>query len=149
VHCAIIAAASVLASQIAQSDAQVLLRSTICGWADIASVQLTAQKLIALPGSDAFYWSARFFYDSMRDYTRGCYQQSGPSFVCNSLIKTMIDSKFTLNDPCPFQDGVCETPAITLDTGIVDSNDDLGINSPPQNRIQFCKILSCSVIPAD
>ena len=60
-----------------------------------------------------------------------------------------LESKINITDPCPFQDGVCETAAMTIDTGYVDSNDHLGINSPRQNRIQFRKLLSCAVIPAD
>jgi hypothetical protein len=151
VHCAIIAVASVFISQIVQSGSDVLLSSSVCGWTDLNYIKLSEEKLTAMPGSDAFYISGRNFFGTCQQYARNCYGQTGlsPSLGCNSLVKPTHDSIVTFNDLCPFQDGVCETSALTLDTGIVDSNDDLGINSTPENRVQFRKVLSCAVIPAD
>lgn len=151
VHCALIALAGLFIGQIAEHNAEVLVRSTICGWSNISTVQLAEEKLTALPGSDAFYITASIFYNNARQYTRNCYEQSGllPELGCNIFMKPTLESTISTNDGCPFEDQMCEIPAMTLDTGFVDSNDDLGINSPPQNRIKYRKILSCAPMPAE
>jgi hypothetical protein len=150
-HCIIIFVASILTSRLADTKGEVLLKSPICGWPDTAVLQETQEKLTALPGADAYYEGANWFYNLAREYSQQCYTQSAllgtPS--CGSFIQPRIDSTARFNDPCPFQDEMCETPAITLDTGVVDSHIHLGINAAPQDRVQFRKVLSCAIIPAE
>jgi hypothetical protein len=150
-HCALLALASLFIGQIAEPNAEVLIRSAICGWSNMTIVQLAQAKMPAGPGTDAFYVGANIFYNNARQYTRNCYEQSGllTELGCNISMMPTLDSKINLNDSCPFQDRMCETSAMTLDTGFVDSNDHLGINSPPQNRIQIRKILCCAPILAE
>jgi hypothetical protein len=151
VHCAVFALASVFISQVAESNAEVVLTSPVCGWSNISIPRIVEQKLEASPAGDAFYVSARLLYNTAREYTRNCYELSGmsPSLGCNILMKPTLNSKVNTTDSCPFEDRVCETAAMTLDTGFLDSNDDLGINAPPHNRIQFRKVLSCAPLPAE
>ena len=150
-HCIIIFVASILTSRLADTNGEVLLKSPICGWPDTAVLQETQEKLTALPGADAYYMGANWFYTVARAYSRQCYTQSAllgtPS--CGSFVQPRVDSKILFNGPCPFQAEMCETPAVTLDTGIVDSHIHLGINTAPKDRVQFRKLLSCAVIPAE
>jgi hypothetical protein len=151
IHCALIFAASILTSRLADSTGDVLLQSPICGWPDIKILQVAQEKLTALPGADAFYMTAQSLYGVAREYSRECYTQTAllNSPGCNSFIKSTVDSIVRIDDPCPFQETVCETSALTIDTGLLDSHKDMGVNAPPSNRVQFRKALSCAVIPAD
>jgi hypothetical protein len=121
--------ASLLTSRLADSNGEVLLQSSTCGWPDISAFQVAQEKITALPGADTFYVNARWFYDRAREYSREFYTQTAlldaPS--CNSFIKSTVNSRARFNDSCPFQDGVCETPAIT---GIIDSHQHLGMSAP-------------------
>jgi hypothetical protein len=86
-----------------------------------------------------------------REYSRECYTQLAlwGSQSCNTFIQSTIHSQIQIEDPCPFQDTMCATPAITIDTGFIDSHQHLGMNTAQQNRIQFRKLMSCAIIPAD
>ncbi len=82
-----------------------------------------------------------------------CYN-GGPtdsaSMDCNSFVQTTL-SKTTVNytDACPFLDNICDTAAITYNSGLLDSDVDLGINAKPRDRVQFRRVVSCASIPAD
>jgi hypothetical protein len=82
-----------------------------------------------------------------------CYS-GGPSDAasmdCNSFVQTTL-TKTTVNysDNCPFQDNVCNTAGVTYNSGLLDSDLDLGINAKPKDRIQFRRVVSCASIPAD
>lgn len=151
VHCALVFAASILTSRLADSTGDVLLQSPICGWPDLKILQIASAKLTALPGADAFYVAAQALYGTARQYSRECYTQAVllGSTGCNNFIKPTIDSIVRPDDSCPFQDAMCETSALTIDTGLLDSHEDIGINAPQASRIQFRKVLSCAVIPAN
>jgi hypothetical protein len=151
IHCAVIFVASLFISQLASSSSGVLLQPLTCGWIDLRVLQRAHDRLITSPGADAFYVTAKMLYGAAKDHSRQCYTQTAllDSPRCNEFIRPTIDSGVRYNDPCPFQDTMCDTPAITLDTGLIDSHVHLGMNAPPANRVQFRKVLSCAVIPAD
>lgn len=37
--------------------------------------------------------------------------------------------------------------ALKLDTDFIDSHEDLGINAPPKDRVKFCRVTTCSIVP--
>ncbi|KAI1769869.1 hypothetical protein F4818DRAFT_311894 [Hypoxylon cercidicola] len=47
---------------------------------------------------------------------------------------------------CPFDESMCVGPAMQLDTGRINSNIILGINSPLQDQVDFRKITTCAPI---
>jgi hypothetical protein len=151
IHCAVIFIASIFISQLADAKGEVLLRSSECGFVDMKVLQRAQENLTALPGVDAFYVTAKWFYGMAKEYSRKCYTQTAllGSPGCNEFIRPTIDSSVRFSEPCPFQDVMCETPAITIDTGFIDSHQHLGVNTPPADRVQLRKTLSCAVIPAD
>lgn len=51
------------------------------------------------------------------------------------------------NATCPFESGAClfsDTEALEMDTGLLDSHEDFGINAAPQDRIQFRRVATCA-----
>jgi hypothetical protein len=82
-----------------------------------------------------------------------CYS-GGPtdsaSTGCNSFMQTtLVKTSVNYSDVCPFQDEICDTAAVTYNSGLLDSDLDLGINAPPENRVGFRRVVSCASIPAD
>lgn len=81
------------------------------------------------------------------NYAQQCYSTNSSSGVldCASFVKTSLPSAVDTHAPCPF-DGLCRSDDanIRLDTGYIDSNDDLGMNAPEDERILFRAVLSCA-----
>lgn len=69
---------------------------------------------------------------------------------CNVFKQPQI--KWTrLNTECPFT-GLCLGPpnsTLILDTGLIDSRDDLGINSRDEDQIQYREVSTCTPITTD
>jgi hypothetical protein len=71
------------------------------------------------------------------------------SSLCSSYANRRIVSKLNKEAPCPFADGACITPAISIDSGHLDSDLDLGITATPANRIQMRRITTCAPVPIE
>ena len=81
-------------------------------------------------------------------YVTQCYGSSS-SGACNVFAKQAL-SYNSSDKVCPFESSdICissnSTP-IQLDSGLVDSHADLGINAPPKNRVAYQKVTTCSPI---
>jgi hypothetical protein len=90
-------------------------------------------------------------------YARACYSPDSAIFnsvSCNSFVKTKLDytrenAGCPFGDPSqPFDESICNlnenNAAYRLTTATLDSNFDLGINAPPEDRVQLVKQLTCS-----
>lgn len=75
-----------------------------------------------------------------------CYQNTAGLFDCTNFVKNNLPAMVDNQAPCPFQDGICRSNSsnIRLDTGLIDIMDDLGINAPDDERIQFRTVLHCA-----
>lgn len=79
-------------------------------------------------------------------YARQCYgQETGLNKLrCSMYTKRSIDWTASEVD-CPFDDSICSAPrALKLDSGVIDSHMDLGINAPDSGRVGFRKVTTCS-----
>jgi hypothetical protein len=81
------------------------------------------------------------------NYAQQCYSanSSGPldcdRFVIKSLPTAIVDN----NASCPFQGDICSSENnVRLDTGYIDSNDHLGLNTPSGHRFALRYILQCA-----
>jgi hypothetical protein len=85
-------------------------------------------------------------------YARSCY---GADYLakgtasCQTYPIPAIRSQIKRADPCPFPEGTCTEPAVTLDTGMMDSDLHLGINARPKDRVQMRKITSCAPVKVE
>ena len=80
-------------------------------------------------------------------YARDCYSRDNTGAVaCSTFNKATLPYTVVRNGSCPLGNGNCQngdSHAVNL-TAVLDSHDDLGINSPTQNRIQFGYTVSCA-----
>ncbi|KAL9626407.1 MAG: hypothetical protein Q9164_007882 [Protoblastenia rupestris] len=72
---------------------------------------------------------------------------------CSMFPKRNLPWKSTYNVACPFpgNDSVCRSDStnIRLDTGYIDSNLDLGINTPPEYRFLLRTVVECAPLKTE
>ena len=137
------ALAGIFSSQISTAMGnEVLLRGSNCGiLSPTSDIGIGNFWGTILP-----YWSQRLV--SSANYVQECYQnntyvQNCPIFVRKNLQWT---SKHDIRCPFPGQDKICRSNStnLRLDTGYIDSNFDLGINSPPEYRFSYRAVVECA-----
>jgi hypothetical protein len=91
---------------------------------------------------------AKFLADTYEaaNYARQCYgdNPSLSSSLCQTYVRPSLPFTTNANAACPFGPDHCITPAFEMDTGRLDSHFDLGINSPPKERVQFRRVTTCA-----
>lgn len=135
--------AGVFTGEITKSaGTHMLARGDVCGtWqatGDLSSYATTA------------VYAQKNVNDTMNaaNYVSNCYDStSNSSLKCNSFVQQALPYSLQHNVSCPFDDTLCiggATGAIAFDTGLLNSHGDLGINAPPENRIQYRRHTVCS-----
>jgi hypothetical protein len=135
---ALVALATGFSSRLTRNNDEVLLRGTRCGMPSTVVGDLPAYFEQIFP-TVADRVSSAFNYVSQ------CYNTSSPTLSeCDTFVKPRIDAKEPTSCPCPFGD-LCKSPAgICLDTGMINSHDDLGINAPEDQRFAFRTTWQCA-----
>ena len=85
-------------------------------------------------------------------YVRQCYGNETDALACSTFATPQIDWTVDTNASCPFASGMCiggDTASISFDTGMMDSNDDFGINAVENDRIQIRRVTTCSPLNLD
>lgn len=107
------------------------------------------------PNYDAYSlvpYRARMVSNSA-NYAQQCYSNNSSSgiFDCKSFVRARLPSTVDTRASCPFSNGVCRSDKenIRLDTGYIDSNNDLGINAPENERILFRAVLTCAPLSTE
>lgn len=143
-HLIAFGAASILASHITTTDQEVLVtRGAYCGpWADIPDDQLTSdERLMEVLYND-------LTMQRSASYVQNCLLQPQALPECQLFKKAELPWNSTQDNPCPFGD-LCVGPtngSLYLDTGLLDSRDDLGINGEGGDRVLWRKNMTCSPI---
>ncbi|KLU86383.1 hypothetical protein MAPG_05397, partial [Magnaporthiopsis poae ATCC 64411] len=143
---ALLAAASLLSSKIQLVDGDVLLSGQECGWINMTDGSSFDKDFAK--GSFRVW-----LYDRAERYSANCYgpeAASGPETgACGGFpANTIPVTSSTV--PCPFGKAICAQPdAFQLDSGFIDSNQHLGINSPLEDRIRFRKVATCIPIQTE
>lgn len=133
---------------VSSSTNDVLVRSEYCGYFHAGP---------ELSGSDYDSAQQRAFakyitkaWSSALTYSRSCYSASNTrSEQCNTYTVQQIPWMTTYDNPCPFQSSLCQEPvnsAMTLDTGVFDSHEFLGINAKIKDRVKIRKRTTCAPI---
>jgi len=141
----IISASIFISAKVSSTGGLVLVQPNHCGWPphDHDEKNLTRGLALYIPGIR--------IYRNALSYAQKCYGHTevpnGAS--CSSFITPRIQRTLERNVDCPFFIDTCKSEAIYLDSGLIGSHEHLGINAPPQDRIQFRKKLVCSVLKSD
>lgn len=84
-------------------------------------------------------------------YAQQCYTNDTSTANCNKYVKPRLDARIQRNASCPFDADMCKLPDqnVLLDTGLLDFNDDFGVNLPPKWRFQYRQTMHCAPIVTD
>lgn len=90
--------------------------------------------------------------DNANNYATQCYSSNALGVLdCASFVVKALPGSIDPKAPCPFKNGICRNNGsnILLDTGYIDSNDHLGVNAPPDQRIQIRNTLHCAPLKTE
>ncbi|KAI0101019.1 hypothetical protein GGR51DRAFT_575138 [Nemania sp. FL0031] len=141
-----LAVASIFASRIA-TGSEVLLTGSGCGMVvpDFFEPSLTEVFTDYTPYLADFLSQAAI-------YASQCYGSSSSSALgCGIFVKPYLKAKtINANAPCPFP-SLCKTADsnLFLDTGLLNSHHDFGINAPEKERFLFRMTLACAPLKSE
>lgn len=136
--------AAIFSSQVTKSAGdQVLIRSPRCGWLN------STLEPSSIQGSDTF--GNLIINDTLTasTYSKACYGDSANPLQCNQYIRKSLPWETNQNASCPFLSSMCyygATGAYSMDSGLLDSHSDIGINARESGRVQYRKVTTCSPI---
>ncbi|KAH8722823.1 hypothetical protein GQ44DRAFT_569975, partial [Phaeosphaeriaceae sp. PMI808] len=82
-------------------------------------------------------------------YARKCYIDGQRDQDCHRFVKPRIPLNITRNAGCPFGNGICRAKSIIVDTGLLNSNMDLGVNLPRKFQFQIRMINECAPLKTE
>ena len=83
-------------------------------------------------------------------YARVCYDNAENALACNQYVQRQLHWTCNENATCPFSPDLCfygSTAAFEMDTGLLDTHEQLGMNAAQSDRVYYRKVTSCSPIP--
>lgn len=132
-------AAGIVSSRVTSARSEVLLRPSHCGgWRSVNAS--TSYREWADMGAAHDMWVVRgWHFHSM------CRNSSTTSTNCNAYGRRLIHWTSLMHNECPFDPSMCTNDTVVrLDSGMIDSHLDLGINSRPSDRITVSKVTDCA-----
>ncbi|PSN75050.1 hypothetical protein BS50DRAFT_671310 [Corynespora cassiicola Philippines] len=104
-------------------------------------------------GKYLIYWPHRpQRNNAFANYARDCYTDAKyQTERCKTFVKHQLARYIDRNASYPSDSSLCkaDTGNIRIDTGLLDSHWDLGINAPPPGRIRFRHVLHCAPLSFD
>lgn len=140
----LLAAAGLLSPKFFLASDEVLVKSDKCGWVAEVDYNDSLSNTTSVDVANALLIAGRYSYDQSLKYSQSCYQNQEGEASCDSFVKPQIPSTVNYSAECPFQKDICATPAISMDSGLIESGKDLGINSNSGDRIAFRKTMTCA-----
>jgi hypothetical protein len=143
-------AAGILVSKLTQTRSGVLLKPTVCGlWDDPyagdtvpdptmgGEWETQQQQILNFAGN---YVSSCYEFNKSRNAQQSCLAYGRSTLMWN----------LTANVQCPFAPEMCsQGGSILLDSGLIDSHLQLGINSRVKDRVQFRQQIHCSPLETE
>lgn len=85
-------------------------------------------------------------FQSFFNYAQDCYAARLSDGRCGSFIKGQLNSVVNRNASCPFRSEMCRSQYgnIEIDTGLIDTNFDLGVNAPKDKGVLLRRVINCS-----
>jgi hypothetical protein len=153
------AVAGLFSSRVADAADEVLIQaSPDCGWYDTnqnyESGEISNLNDEQLNSLDSYAISWRTTAVDARSYAISCYPwldgsvPNNASASCASYVVPQISSTIS-STACPFAARACSAPAISFDSGWIDSHVHLGINAQEKDRVQVKRKTICAPIPIE
>ncbi|KAH8688623.1 hypothetical protein GQ44DRAFT_734499 [Phaeosphaeriaceae sp. PMI808] len=149
-HMGCVTFAGIFSAKVTSTNSVALASSAYCGqieyaflnWLNLSQEEIHRAEPISVAGT--------YMLEQRRVYTRDCYgsQSIETTVSCNTFVHPLLKSFVTTNKSCPFTSGMCKTESVVVDSGYIDSDAELGVNAPVENRISFRKRMVCAVLDA-
>lgn len=139
-----------IASTRIASTGDVLIRGGNCG----SYVSPNSSLIDEIDSALDLYAQAGVNLALSNSYAQNCYcnplhpqiGQISSGVDCETFVRKSLNFTVAFDNECPFEQA-CSVPdqdIIRLDTGFLDSHHDFGQNQPPENRVLFRKVTTCS-----
>lgn len=149
VYISALAAASLFSSRAIIASDAVLTRGTSCGWQGEFPEDAQLQTAQNFTTTNSLIVSSRFSLQKSAAYAGACYGPDVDPTSCDLYVQRDINSTTDFNAPCPFAAGVCATAAVSTDSGLIHSDQHLGVNSHLKDRVSFRKITTCAPLSVE
>ena len=156
VHAVFFMIAGAFSNNVANAGQTVLSRSKYCGifnetYLNTAAMGLNLASDETMELSVEYGAKAEHDVQLSLEYAQQCYlshPQYYMSSTCSTFRNSTIEFGQSIKSLCPFDEAIChdDSQTIVFDAGIVDSNDVLGINARPKDRLSYERITSCAVL---
>lgn len=129
--------AALLSTKAIKARDQALIRGAECGWQDHSNPGALSDSM---PKLNTLALESRAAVSKGAAYTRSCYgSNTTSSLACKNFVQPNIESTISLDVPCPFASRACAAPAMSIDSGWIDSGKHLGINTRDSAKVQLRK----------
>ena len=147
---ALFTVAGIFSSRVATTNDVVLIQSPACGYFSFPNTPLGDYNESSYDGANAYEINQRQSFMGSSNYARSCYNKTSTTAECDGYVQAAITSLNTTL-PCPFAEGICLQPdggTVQLDSGLIDSDLDLGINARKADRVQYRRVTTCAPLNA-
>jgi len=129
----------------AMSGDEVILNYQICGWNEYRDNVTSTEIVTTLRPYD----HSRL--NSFTNYAQNCYAKNTKSGGCTSFVKAGLPSRVDLHASFLFSKEICRSTNrnIKIDTGYLDSYNDLGLNAPKDKRVLLRQVFHCAPVVTD
>jgi hypothetical protein len=138
---------SILSSLVAQSSGNHrLITSNNCGYFgydNSSSLEVRTKAMTTKDLNDTIIAAS---------YSRTCYggNHKMNKLQCSTYATPTLTRTAVTNASCPFDESMCKDGLVyQLDTGLIDTHKDLGINMPSSGRVGFRKVSTCAPLIQD
>ncbi|KAI1740921.1 hypothetical protein F4680DRAFT_465117 [Xylaria scruposa] len=143
-------AASGLSSQISTAvGTEVLIKTLNCGSLNLTNFTVSdgnpSFALIQLLQGPHLAEKA----NNAANYAQQCYSTGATGTLsCDRFITKALGSTKDQNTTCPFEENMCRSRSknLHIDSGFINSHEDLGLNAPPKDRFLARYVLHCGPI---
>jgi hypothetical protein len=146
------AAGGLSSTFISNNNNEVQLLSDVggCGWmAEPSNIRDIVDDK-SFEEANALTVMTRYGFKRSAAYSRSCYMQTGAnSTSCGTYMRPALSLNISTEVACPFDEKICNGKAISIDTGYIRSDHDLGINTRPEDSISARKVLTCVPLAAE
>jgi hypothetical protein len=138
--------AGLFTSRVASSSNDALYSPNTCGYWSASEVYTVSNSTAKMDEYNAFTTNNRGVMQRSHNYKSNCYYDFGVGNGCNLYTVQLINSTVNPNYSCPLQNDACWLPFYNLqiDTGYINSNKHLGINTRDEDSISYRKITTCA-----
>ena len=143
-------AAGILVSKVTQTRSDVILKPTTCGlWDD----PYAGDTLVDPVSAAEWASQQQQILDVAGNYVSSCYtfnKSQSAQQSCLAYGRSTLEWNVSTNFQCPFAPEICsQGKTIQLDSGLIDSHLQLGINGRVEDRIQYRQQIHCSPLETE